>query len=384
MRWWRFGTAHYRALVLAAALGLGAWWRWPAATDAPPQPAEPLVARAPPAPGASADAAPLPPMAPHQRVAVPDVKASAPQVEHLCGLGTVPRLRAIDPMRPDPLVQWPDHAVRLPLQVARERAWATLESGGLRQRLVARAWRDLQSRLGAPGSLDAAVSAALVQEAAASGDPVAHGTALRLCHHLPDPVGCQSLLVAAALRADPGNARWHAQRLPLAADAPAAWESLLQARAWRSDFGEMTAIVRASLPPDLPRYLSHMLAFEGFALDAALVDNLSPAMRRCRLDSPAADRAPREDCDRLAHLMVERSDTLLTVTLGRRAAEAAGWPPERLAALNQDIEALRVDPVPQQHRVQPLGCTAIDATERYFDDLARDGELATLRALIRR
>ena len=139
----------------------------------------------------------------------------------------------------------------------------------------------------------------------------------------------------------------------------------------------MTATVRAVLPPYLPPYLGVQIASEAFVLDGALMDNVSAVLRRCGRAALAPQRAPRADCDRLAHLMVERGDSVLVALLGLRVAEGAGWPAPQVAALRKELEALRT---PFADWAQPHGCAAAQAQGRYFDTLAREGELAAMRA----
>ena len=90
------------------------------------------------------------------------------------------------------------------------------------------------------------------------------------------------------------------------------------------------------------------------------------------------------ECDRLAQLLTQRSDTLLLAGVGRRVAEAAGWPPERLAAVDQELQTLRertskLEPDPRQ----PLGCASTQAFLGYLRQLPQGGEMAALRALAR-
>lgn len=376
---------HYRLLATAAVLlgaALLAWRLLPA-----PQP--PVPATAAPAPAAppgpvqtAAGPAAGPPALPRSAPAVPGAASAPPPEAELCGVGRVPLVPSKDGLLPASVLVPPDHLDRYAVEAARERVLAVLATGALRERLLARLWRDLLPA-GAPRAEDVASTVALVNEAVASGDPLVHGSALRLCPAVPEAPDCQRRLVEAAVRHEPGNARWHAQRMSLSAEPEAAWTALLQAQAWRSGHGSLLAVARAALPPDLPPYVAQTLLGQVLALESALIDNYAPVVRRCRLDAPAAERAPRDQCDRLAHLMIERSDTVLTFALGVRVAEGAGWPAARLAALKAEKEALTTaSPVPPD--VAPLGCAAVDATARWLDQLAREGELAAARALLRR
>lgn len=388
------GTAHYRWLLGAGALGLLLWWAWQPSAEGPVAPAD--VAPAP-APGAEAavpagrGAPPAPPAPPIAAEVPPAVAVSPPPAprEEVCGVGTVP----MQALRPSSLPtgvtvspglhELPDHLGRHALDAARQRVLAVLDRGSVPQRVAASVWRDVAAAGVAAPRAGPAEAEALVREAAAGADVAAVGAALRLCDRLPDAAACERLLVAAARRLDPGNARWHALVLAEAPGDAAAWRALLQAPAWRSGFGETLASVRPALPADLPPYLQHMLAYEALTLEMTRLDNLAPSMRRCRLDGPPGERAPRADCDRLAQLLLDRSDTLLMRMFGLRTAETAGWPVDRLQPLRAELDTLQraMHPLEARH---PLGCAAVQASARYFDDLAREGELAALRALLRR
>lgn len=375
--------------MAAAAAALLLWWAWPqrASPTAAPGPLAAASAAAPhpyPRPH-SASAAPsvltAPEPLPLPRAAARAASVAAGETVDLCGVGPVPVLHEPDPTRPGPLAGLPDHLGRHALEAARQRTLTQMERGSLRQRVAAWLWRDLHAP---PGNTDRAGAQRLVHEALASQDALAQGTAAsRLCTALDEPAACTRALLEAALRSDPGNARWHA--LAMVQGSEPSWQALLQAPAWRSDLGQLAAGVRTALPPDLPPYLATALLVEGLGLDFSVMDNVGPVLRRCLPNAPPAERAPRADCDRLAHLMVERSDTLLTLLLGLKVAADAGWPADTVASLRAEADALQAAGVQsEQDQGQPLGCAAGQAFERYVDTLAREGELAALRALPRR
>ena len=362
----------------AAALALAAlaWWqagadeadvaaRVPrvARTDAwpPPLPARPLDEAAPvplrPAPAASLEAAPV-----------------AAAVFDICGLG---RLSAPAGFAADAAAggvdALPAPVGREPLAQARERMLAGLRAGPPRARVAAQLM--LQ-----PGADDetgrAAWAQATVQQALQSQDAVALAWAEEACGHLADGPVCRLSLIRARLRLEPDNGHhWAAlaDEDPGAADE--AWRGLQQARRWHEAPQALLLATQAQLPADVPGYLRQALGAE-MALRAAALPSPGEGflLERCR----GADAARRNECDALAHLLVERSDAAQALSQGQRIAQAAGWPAERLQELQREIQALGRRGWAADAQ-QPLSCASVETWQRHVAELAAGGELAALR-----
>lgn len=288
----------------------------------------------------------------------------------LCGLGAVPAPPGAAPLNGD-LPDLPAPLGRHALDAVRERTAAALRLGDLRARAAA----TLLKPDAVPDSADAW---------RASADPAVLLWARARCPADADGAACRLALVQAAVRAEPSNAEpWVALLAEDPTQLDTVWQRVLQADRWESHFGTFTATVMAAVPADVPAYLRMMLAVESFGIESTLpLPPLAPLLRRCAGRGGAEAPERRAECDRLAHLLTERSDTLLVAGIGRRVAETAGWPPERLAALEAEQKALQartraLAPDPEQ----PLGCAGTQAFLGYLQRLPQGGELAALRSL---
>jgi hypothetical protein len=133
------------------------------------------------------------------------------------------------------------------------------------------------------------------------------------------------------------------------------------------------------VPTDIPGYLQSTLAVDAMSRDAAFPGPpLALALERC---APLpGGKATAGECDRLARLLVERSDSVLALMLGRELGEHIGWPAQQLQRLEHDVEVLQK----QEHRWsvderRPLGCETVEGQRSHIAAVEREGELAVLR-----
>ncbi len=376
------GLAIGLALGLALGLGTTAWWLVPAGDGGLQRVAVAVFpwARAPmgvePGP-----AAPVPDVAGASAAAASASAAAGPVVVELCGLGrvTVPRLSNEE--RGAPLAELPAPLGRHALHEAQARLAQSLGAGDARQRVAARLLLE-------PTDDDAAVQGAwaraLLAEALASGDAQALRWAGAACPFVEDESQCKRQLARARVHAEPANAlHW----LDWAHDEPeaagAAWAGLQRARYWREQpLGLAAASMRAlsTMGADVPGYLRATLAVDAMARDASYpAPPISMLLERCAA-RPAGAAGAAADCDRLARLLVEKSDSVQALMLGRELGEHIGWPAERVRRLDEEVEALQKQ---EAHWAvdarRPLACETVDGQGSHIVAVEREGELAVLR-----
>lgn len=368
--------------VAAALVLLAAGWSWLDERSATAGGAPPVAVPAPavaPVPSrqpqqlAVVAPAPTPTPTPHP---LPGAIVESPTAD-LCGIGRMPLPASGDGKEGAGGIEaLPDPIGRYALLQARSRTVAALRGGSGSARVAA-------LLLQTPDTTDTAATATwaaeLLQEAQRSGDPIALRWAESACGWLPEGPACRLSLIKARLRAEPQNAlHWAAwaEEQPEAADE--AWSGLLQARYWHEVPFALTSVTSRSVPAEVPDYLVLALAADLMGRDGALPSPGTGFMLdRCR----AAAGTRREDCDGVARLMVERSDSTGTMWLGRKVAQELGWPAERLAALHDEVRTLqgpdgrwKVDPD------QPLRCSTAESLRRYLAGIASRGELGAARA----
>lgn len=340
------------APAAAAPAGAGPW------AHAGLRPGVEPAAPAAPAPGPAA----APPVQP-------------PAAAELCGLGTVKP--PADGGEQALLARLPAPVGRHALDEARQGALRTLAAGDARQR--AAAWLLAQPEGdGVRAEDSAAWAGGFVAEALATRDPQALRWAGQACRFMADGPACRHALVRARVQAEPANAvHWvdWAHEEPAAAEA--AWAGLQQAGYWRDGTATLAGAVRRGLPPQLPGYLSGALLVDASGREAAMQGVVTDLVD----DRCAAPGGPEQAaCDRLAHLMLERSDSVLTLWQGRKLAKRLGWPEATLQAVEQEVRSLTrawAEAPPDEGRL--LGCPQVQALQAQVAAFEQDGELAALR-----
>ncbi len=230
---------------------------------------------------------------------------------------------------------------------------------------------------------------ALARLALETKDLAVYGLAAQLCAANPVAIGtaCQQVSLAEWARLEPDNmAAWlrladeaHARK-----DTQARAQALHRAAAARRHThheGLMFEAIEATGVPDLHPQTLHQALASATAVHGVWMASFGAAANTECAKPALHDSNRRLACGALAAALTERGSSLLDDVLGRAIGERAGWPPERLDALRE--ERLLINEVGARATVHenPLGCREVDAMRQYFQGWARQGELATLRAL---
>jgi hypothetical protein len=310
--------------------------------------------------------------------------AAPPLAVDLCGVGrvVVPGGSASAPDRDGAaLPELPAPLGRFALRDAQARMVQTLGGGDARQRVAARL---LQQQSEEDPAAQAAWARGLLADALASRDAQALRWAGAACPFVDDDQACRQRLARARVQAEPANAlhwlEW-ANEEPAAADA--AWAGLQRAQYWREQPLGLAGVMLRAVPADIAGYLQAALAVDAMAHDVAFpAPPLTPALERCKAKagSGGSGGGGASDCDRLARLLVERSDSVQALMLGRELGEHIGWPAAQVQRLERETELLQR----QENRwavddKKPLGCETMEAQRSHIAAVERDGELAVLR-----
>ena len=277
---------------------------------------------------------------------------------------------------------------RFPLQDAQARLLQNLSAGDAQQRVAARLLQDPADADPTTPTAQAAQAAwarGLLADALASRDPQALRWAGAACTYVDDELACRQRLARARVQAEPANAlhwlEW-AHQEPAAADA--AWAGLTtRAQYWREQPLGLTAVLMRAVPTDIPGYLQSTLAVDAMSRDVAFPGPpLTLALERCAAARSAggAGSPSAGECDRLARLLVDRSDSVQALMLGRELGEHIGWPAPQLQRLEQEVQVLQK----QEHswaidERRPLGCETVEGQRSYIAAVEREGELVVLR-----
>jgi hypothetical protein len=312
--------------------------------------------------------------------AVPDLAADEVEV---CGLG---RVKAAADGRPRDMAPIVGAARRVRDQVLPTLLGSpddTLRAAGLL--MVA-----LDEGAVADGVLDGGAARArdeLASLAAFKGAPQVYAWAMRACQQQRTEGVCRMLSAEQWARLEPANAMaW----LQVAADAalrrdePAVAEALYRvSHATRSDArqGALAGTVLAKLPPEADLVSRVSLATELTKLEARAELPLVAASQHCGVKE-MRDANRQQLCSGVAEVLARRGGTAAEVALGASIGERAGWPAERVAAAAEERDALAQMNAAAQ--ADAWSCNALALTLSRFHETARLGEMATLRAALKR
>ena len=414
--------ARWMALAAAVILGLAAWMRWDlrrqtAASTAVDEGAPALVDRPLPVTHGLGGWRPNPgPAAPWTQTATPDAPrpgpagvAAAPRADStaalsgseaangpprpgefdICGVGRLPGdVEALAPMVPGsegaaPVTHAPPRAVvedgldalwealRLQLRSAgpREQAIAWLMQGG--------------SGSGVPGPAAEhwIVERHLAATALDTTDPVVIQWALRSCRRAGN-VACWGVSARHWVHAEPGNVvawAWLAQDEPGSLAEAIHGMTLAQYSDLRTDV--IAPRIEAALPPGTSPHLRMSVLMRAQQVEAEMPYAEFKALFAHCHPEVKADANRRQQCDAIARVMTGHGRDLLSMMLGRRMAERAGWPAPRLAQLNDDIRSLQMLASAESsfNPAQPYSCASVDSTQRWLRGVGALGEVAWLR-----
>jgi len=220
---------------------------------------------------------------------------------------------------------------------------------------------------------------ALLRAAYTSQNAAALTWAEEACTYAADDGACRLSLVRARLRADPTNAvHWVALADEDPTAAEEAWRGLLAANRWAESPRGLESMTQAALPDDVPAYLRQALG-EQVRARAATLPTPSESFVQERCQDPLPER--KQQCDHLIQMLLERGDSLHTLSQATQLAQASGWAPEQLNKMKQELQALaNVEALAAPDKRQPLSCASAEASSRFAADVRQLGELGALRA----
>jgi hypothetical protein len=231
-----------------------------------------------------------------------------------------------------------------------------------------------------------------VARAAAHGtDPTLYAMAWAACP--PDasgnrPGACQLLNLRQWARIDADNGvPW----LKLAGEARSRGDAATQAEAlyrasiakrFDSHQGLFPHLADLALPADTPGWQRYQAMLDAAGIEAAqvLIEVRAP-LDYCR--PPRLDANRRQVCEALAQALVDKGRTLWEHTLAAALGRRLGWPPERVAALQQERDALNAVALVRSDQYG-LDCAGVENTRRWFAQTLEQGELESLRREMQR
>jgi hypothetical protein len=325
----------------------------------------------------------------------------APDETEICGLG---RVKADESGQPKDMTP-----IRMAAQRARGRLLSTLANSPDE---VARATGLLLMSAGSPQLADEACDTAdcarrtvpgnnagsglradlvardaLASMALTTRSPKVYALAMNACRDHRKEGVCLQLSPEQWARLDPDNAvPW----LYVAADAgdrreaPTAAEAFFRvSRAARSDAhaGALTGLVLSKLPTEWPLLDRVALAGEVLSLEAAAVMPFVPASQYCSV-AEVRDVNRQQVCSAMAEVLVNKGSSLMDVALGTSIGQRVGWPAERLAALQDEREAL-LQLNEQAAPKQPWSCLGLVRTLSQLTEMGQHGELGAMRRALK-
>jgi hypothetical protein len=317
-----------------------------------------------------------------EAVAAPDSAADSPDVARtdeaeVCGYGRVQRA----PDDPDLLQRIPEDTRRAALASVEARMLASPDEQVRAAALAIGArWGDSALRAGR--------LAQLVHLAAGSRDATVYAVALDACTGAP-AADCALLSQAQWARLDPDNVQpWFAlaaearQQQDIDAEADAMRHA---AHAHRSDFpaGLLPHLVDRALAdgaPPLERTLGLSL---GVSVQAAWRPSHSAQADVWCVAEEAGVPDRGEVCDQLAQALAFGGSSVADLNLGLSIARRLSWPTPRLAALQQEQEAISETGAYTEVGVD-WSCEAVERLSRTLSTLATGGELQAARETMAR
>lgn len=232
----------------------------------------------------------------------------------------------------------------------------------------------------APESLDAVDE--LARLAQRSRDPLTYALAFQSCEvYRPRATAkaCQALSVEAWAERDPDNA--YPWLFGAGVDGVDSLrrsryiERALAAGTIRSSWGALHPAMAKAAPPNEAPLDRSVRVWEAVSADSFLSIAQAGVIEHCK-DGELRQGARRQQCEHLAAFMTDKADTFTDVAFGSAIGKRLGWSEDRLSRLKADILALQKS-TPEGAEI--VGCTGLTRAEAYFVEVARYGELGTLR-----
>jgi hypothetical protein len=188
----------------------------------------------------------------------------------------------------------------------------------------------------------------LVQLALVTQDPAIFALAIAKCTKGVDdfaaPVACPQLTLDQWTRADPDNAvPW----LQLAANArsknnsaaeAAAFAHAAQAHRYESYKWSMFAFAESAMPGGITAAEQWFLTEQTLGVEAAMPMPYITGPKYCSREA-ASDATVLRQCNAMADLLMNKSNSLLEFSLGKSLGARIGWPAEVIDALTQQLNA---------------------------------------------
>jgi hypothetical protein len=313
--------------------------------------------------------------------------------KEICGLGVVKEHEGETAQAPDALLKRLEQRTR----GAREQWLAAMQSHPSDKvqaaGLLLGAVSSLDVNPAAPGVEGrAALRDRLARMAVDSADPVVYAFAMNACRSARSsnqPGACQMLSTEQWVRIDGDNAAAWLQAAALAGkDAAGEAEALrraAQSTHLQSYWASLAPLVQSTQPSGADELLRTMMLVDvgGVISSWPVVEGLQVASRHCAVDR-LRDSNRRELCEGLATLLVDRGDTMVDLSTGIGIGERLGWPSARVEALKREKDGFAAAMSEPATVDDPLSCRAVQWQWRHFDEVARLGEVAALRAAVER
>lgn len=380
----RWGRVAVTVVVVTALVGLwvaqrrGAFEEAPAAVDsrtgAAPEPGHPTL---------RPERGPRPLAQALRLAGEPAGGTSA--VELVCGLGAMPFDHTgeaqVDKAHAQALSALEAHADRaMPgwIEEMKSSSDARVQAGGW----AIEARREWTKALGSGERTKPSTGLAeLVRLAERSRDPLPYALAFQLCELQglrQSTPACGALSARAWAERDPGNALPWLMGAAQSEDPQRRAEYVeraLASEAMRSSSGVIQrlmvdAVGAAADPLDRSARLHEAAAAEAMLM-VAQFDQGSLCS-----DGELRQAAVRQQCERLATHLTERSDSVLGVNTGQIIGGRLGWSVDRLERSRRELSALS-EQAPRE--IVTSGCEGLARAEAYFADVAKYGEIGALR-----
>ena len=225
----------------------------------------------------------------------------------------------------------------------------------------------------------------LARMAQSTSDPRLYSLAFKTCRSSPSAAACVALSAQQWARIDPGNSAPWLYVLDEATsrnDASGVDDALFQmASATRHDdryfsvAGEISGHVDRT---DISALATYVAAIGALGVTAAHAWPLMPVAQACGTES-LRDANRRQLCQRLAQMLVDRSDTMMMASIGDRIGRRLGWPEERRDAFGGLQHAFWDSTAAHGGVEMTFSCDGIRKQLHRFAQSSETGELGQVR-----
>jgi hypothetical protein len=308
----------------------------------------------------------------------------------LCGVGRLPIPPDWAPTGMESVMGLPLHLGETALLNGRRALFVAMSQGSPRAQAAVALWRSTGyalSRLpksdapNPPSASDVALFSLLEPAPAvvakfaalAERDPVIAQWGLATCR---DDAACRAQAAARWLRAEPDNALAWASTVNKSSSPAALAEARAGvAKAQRASVhsGAFVGAVLASMPADVPPYVQQMLLNETLAIDMG--EARAPVTLMAPQCPAETEDATRQQCDVIARLLIDRSDSLSAQSSGVTLGFRMGWPAADVAARREAGKALRASGFPATESKQGDSCQRAKTIKSWMTALAEEGEM---------